>query len=185
MHDSTSWYPSEADDQGWVKYTELRKAAETLSLERFVLAYPRPALIVQLPDEAVASDDAPGESGVQLLTMMVSGGGIIRYLSRVAFVCKRPGKPFAHLIAIGRSSSNDISMTVESLSKVHGYLVPEADGSTRYTDHGSTNGSHLNGQRLAPKSKALLSDGDRLQLGLEVVLDYLEPASLHRRLTST
>ena len=90
-----------------------------------------------------------------------------------ALFLQRPGVPFAHLISIGRSTNNDITLAVESVSKVHGYLVNE-NGRVRFTDHGSTNGSKINGHRLETNKKYTLEDGDVLHLGLEAALEVLE-----------
>ena len=150
VHDG--WYCADADAQGFVSYDYIRREANRLSLEDFEASFPVPALMVVYRgvDQAENEGMDPGQSGVQLLTMSVKSASVLRYLSRVAFVCKRPGNPYAHLISVGRSVNNDISIKVDSVSKVHGYLVME-DGLWRFTDHGSTNGSRINGHDLVPK----------------------------------
>jgi pSer/pThr/pTyr-binding forkhead associated (FHA) protein len=55
----------------------------------------------------------------------------------------------------------------------------------RFTDHGSTNGSKLNGKKLEANQKYTLEDGDVLQLGLEVMLEFLGPEALYNRITKT
>jgi pSer/pThr/pTyr-binding forkhead associated (FHA) protein len=105
---------------------------------------------------------------------------ILRYLGRVAFVAKRPGNLFGHLISVGRSATNDITLAVDSVSKVHGYFVREGDGWS-FTDHSSTNGTTLEGQMLAPGNTYPLHDGVVLKLGVEAMLQYLSPESLYRK----
>ena len=179
------WYCADADEQGFVSYDFIRREATRLSEEEFVKAFPVPALMVVYRgvDQAENEGMEPGQSGVQLLTMSVKSAAILRYLSRVAFVCKRPGNPYAHLISIGRSVNNDITVGVDSVSKVHGYVVIE-DGECRFTDHGSTNGSRINGQDLEPGRKYALKDRDVLQLGLEVMLEVMHPGTLYQRANS-
>lgn len=183
VHDG--WYCADADAQGFVSYDYIRREANRLSLEDFEASFPVPALMVVYRgvDQAESEGMDPGQSGVQLLTMSVKSASVLRYLSRIAFVCKRPGNPYAHLISVGRSANNDISVGVDSVSKVHGYLVQE-DGRWRFTDHGSTNGSRINGHDLVPKEKYTLKDRDVLQLGLEVMFEFMDPGSLYLKARS-
>lgn len=181
MSEVAQWYSTEADEHGFLDFETLARQARSMDEAEFIAAYPRPALRVVYRGDGLADAEAPDQSGVQLLTVNVKSVGILRYLSRVAFVAKRPGVPFAHLISIGRSNNNDITLAVESVSKVHGYLVVE-DGRFRFTDHGSTNGSRLNGHSLETNKKYTMEDGDVLHLGLEAALEYLTPSSLYRKL---
>jgi hypothetical protein len=183
MSDRESWYPAGADRDGFVEYGELARRARELPAERFVREYPQPALLV-VYREGSEDDDAaldPQDSRVQLLTVSIKSAAILRYLNRVAFLAKRPGNRYAHLVSIGRSASNDITIGVDSVSKVHGYFVRQEAG-WGFTDHGSTNGSTLNGNAIAAGDTASLVAHDVLQLGLEVMLELLPPASLYERL---
>lgn len=184
--EAPSWHCADADEHGFVSYEYLQRRIVTSGREQFLQDFPAPALHVVYRGSAPTQDVFdPNQSGVQLLTVTVKSAGVLRYLGRVAFVCKKPGNPFAHLVSIGRSASNDITIAVESVSKVHGYLVREDDGVWRFTDHGSTNGSKLNGKKLEPNQKYTLEDGDILQLGLEVMLEFLRPQALYNRITKT
>ena len=175
------WVCPGADGDGFVPFRHLKRLAAEMSRDRFVREFPVPALRV-VDDVALASREPANrvDSGVRLLTETVQSAAILRYLTRVAFITKRPGNPFPHLVSIGRAATNDIAVRVDSVSKVHGYFVPEGE-SWSFTDHGSTIGSMINGQVLAAGEHYPLSDGDRLQLGLEVVLEFLAPESLHRK----
>lgn len=176
------WYCADADEHGFVSWDYVQKQAAGRTKEEFVEAFPVPALMVVYRgvDQAASEGMDPNQSGVQLLTVSVKSAAVLRYLSRVAFVCKRPGNPFGHLVSIGRSGNNDITLAVDSVSKVHGYVVVEGD-QRRFTDHGSTNGSRLNGEKLDPSRKVTLESGDVLQLGLEVMLEFLSPETLYER----
>lgn len=181
--DTAAWYCKEADEHGFVGFDHLTDIARSMDEADFVAAYPRPALRVVYRGDGSGEHADTERSGVQLLTVAVSSASVLRYLARVAFVAKRPGNPFGHLISVGRSSNNDITLAVESVSKVHGYLVVEEDR-YRFTDHGSTNGSKLNGHSLETNKKYTLEDGDVLHLGLEVALEFLLPASLYQKARS-
>ena len=178
------WAFPEANQDGFVAVTRMRKQVATLSADDFAAAFPMPALRSVDP-----ADSSTGirrllpvpDQGVQLLTQMVDGVEGLRYLGKLAFVTKRPGNPYPHLISIGRSKTNDITVGVSSVSKVHGYFVHDEDG-WKFTDHGSTNGSRLNRRKLDAKEKVLLEDGAVLQLGSDTAFQFHLPSSLYQRL---
>ena len=177
-----TWHHPNADSGGFVAFEDLQARARELNREEFVQELPVPALLViyREVDGSKNGSLEPSSQGVQLLTVSIKSASILRYLNRVSFVCKRPGNPFAHLISIGRSASNDIAIAVDSVSKVHGYFARENDDWC-FTDHSSTNGSLLNDQPVESGEKQVLGDGDFLQLGLEVTLEYFSPERLYDR----
>ncbi|MEM6453489.1 MAG: FHA domain-containing protein [Acidobacteriota bacterium] len=188
MNDANSdsgWRAPDADDSGFVPYDTLQRRARELGDEAFLRAYPHPALLVtqqgQLPRPGDIRSAASPDSGVQLLTMSVKSTAILSYLGKVGFVCKRPGNLFAHLISIGRSIRNDVIISVDTLSKVHGYFVHE-DNTWQFNDHGSTNGSLLNNRPLEPGVRLPLKSGDVLVLGPDVALEFLPADDLLARL---
>ena len=186
---STSrWSCPDADDHGFVPFELIKRRAHAGTREQFLADFPAPALLAVYtgagsePSAAGETFD-PNDSGVQLLTVSIKSTSVLRYLGRLAFVAKRPGNPFAHLVSVGRSATNDITVAVDSVSKVHGDFVRDGDGWS-FTDHESTNGSTLAGKELAPGGKYPLHDGAILQLGLETRLQYLSPDSLYRKAAS-
>ncbi len=180
---ATSWHYEGADPGGFVAFEDLQDRARQTPREQFLEEFRAPALLVvyRESDAQGGTLDPASGAGVQLLTVSIKSASILRYLNRVAFVCKRPGNPYAHQIFIGRSASNDIAIAVDSVSKVHGYFALEEE-LWCFTDRGSTNGSLLNDQPIRSGQKNVLRDGDMLQLGLEVTLEYLSPAKLYDRI---
>lgn len=178
------WYYAGVDEGGFVAFDDIKALAREMDPEEFERRFPVPALLVVYyePEESEEPLHASSQGGVQLLTMSIKSAAILRYLNRLAFLCKRPGNPYAHLVSIGRSASNDIAVAVDSVSKVHGYFALDGD-LWCFTDHGSTNGSFLNDQPLETGRKNTVADGDLLQLGLEVTLEYFSPARLYERAT--
>jgi hypothetical protein len=175
-----SWHYPGADPGGFVAFEALQERARQIDQEQFAEEFPVPALLViyREPDSSKSGVLDPASQGVQLLTVSIKSAAILRYLNRLAFVCKRPGNPFAHLISIGRSASNDISIGVDSVSKVHGYFAHDEAG-WHFTDHSSTNGSLINDKPLESGEKQILKEGDLLQLGLEVTLEYYNAPRLY------
>lgn len=184
MMDDNAWRAPDTDQQGFVNLTKLASQAANLRLDQFVLAYPVPGLlVVQREGDLGEREDGLGDqedSGVQLLTVSIKSAAILRYLNKVGFVCKRPGNPFAHLISIGRSVSNDLVVGIETVSKVHGYFVRDNDD-WFFNDRSSTNGSKINDLAIEPGVRTPLHDGDYLQLGLEVSFQFLLPPSLYHQ----
>ena len=196
------WHYQDADEHGFVSLERLAKLAQE-GRDHFLKAFPRPCLRVDLLEENASGPSIDQlldstDQGVQLLTVTIRSAGILRYLGKVAFVAKRPGNPYAHLISVGRSASNDISLSVESISRVHGYFVADDESSTgggeasadkessgwSFIDHGSTNGSRLDGQDLVSGQRYPLRDGAEIQLGLGALLEFLTPEGLYRRVES-
>jgi len=177
------WSCPAADEHGFVPFDLIRAKASSSTLEEFLQEFPMPALVTVFggtdPNQSGEAID-PTSSGVQLLTVSIKSTAILRYLGKLAFVAKRPGNPFAHLISVGRSTSNDITLSVDSVSKVHGYFVQEDPG-WRFTDHGSTNGSSVNGGEVESGEKVPLFDGSILKLGVEAMLEFVTPESLYQR----
>jgi pSer/pThr/pTyr-binding forkhead associated (FHA) protein len=68
-------------------------------------------------------------------------------------------------VVLGRASAADVVLPHPSVSTRHASI--EAEG-VRYTitDHGSLNGTWVNGQRIVSERKKPLRDGDRIDVGL-------------------
>src|SRR5687767_2555376 len=77
--------------------------------------------------------------------------------------------------SIGRGTDVDVVIDHPSVSRVHARLV--LDGSLRIEDLGSSNGTKVDGHRLAPGSVAPLGLGSVAEIG--TVLVCVRPASQH------
>ncbi len=66
---------------------------------------------------------------------------------------------------LGRRSGNQIVISDAFMSGRHADILCMEDGSAQLTDIGSTNGSFLDGQRLAPNAPVLLGEGTAFTLG--------------------
>jgi diguanylate cyclase (GGDEF)-like protein len=76
---------------------------------------------------------------------------------------------------LGRSADNTIQLPDASISRYHAFLGTDEEGQVRLTDLGSTNGTFLNNRRLPENTPVQVHDGDRLQLGANVILKYIRP----------
>lgn len=72
--------------------------------------------------------------------------------------------------SLGRSSENTFPLDDMTVSRRHAIVRMDEHGQVTVTDESSTNGTFLNGDRLAPGRTFPVEDGDRIQLGSGVVL---------------
>ena len=74
-------------------------------------------------------------------------------------------KPGGRRLNVGRASDNELTLTDASVSKIHGALLMTAEGTLLVADTGSTNGTYLNGRRIAYGESRLIEDGDVVGFG--------------------
>lgn len=67
--------------------------------------------------------------------------------------------------SVGRTKENDLRLDDASVSKMHAALVLNSDKNLMVADTGSTNGTFVNGERIAYGRAFVLNDGDRLKFG--------------------
>jgi signal transduction histidine kinase len=73
---------------------------------------------------------------------------------------------FSERVRIGRESGNDIQLHDTEVSRQHAEICP-ADNQSVLTDLGSSNGTHVNGERV---DRCVLSSGDQIQMGRTLLL---------------
>jgi diguanylate cyclase (GGDEF)-like protein len=74
---------------------------------------------------------------------------------------------------LGRSQDNGVQFTDPGISRQHATIVADGQGEPWVTDLDSTNGTFLNGERLAPHCPRRLRDGDRLRFGTSAVVKFV------------
>jgi len=75
---------------------------------------------------------------------------------------------------IGRTKENDIAIDDASVSKIHASLVLNAEGRLVLADTGSTNGTFINGRRIAYGKAEPLNEGDKVNFGtVEVTFQHV------------
>ena len=174
-----------ASKEGFLSRNVLGAQARAQTADVFTKVYAFPALHVV--DIMVGAPKSPGErdatvrAAPQLLTMLKGGANAFRYLHEIGFLVKRPGNPFPQFISVGRAANNDLVFAVDSVSKFHGYFTAD-NGQWALTDFRSTNGIEVNGKKVEPNVATPLKDGDRIRFGEHVCSEFLEPASLYKKL---
>lgn len=74
-------------------------------------------------------------------------------------------KPGGRRLNVGRAADNELTLNDASVSKIHAALLMTAEGTLLVADTGSTNGTHLNGRRIAYGESRLIEDGDVVGFG--------------------
>ena len=74
-------------------------------------------------------------------------------------------KPGGRRLNVGRASDNELTLNDASVSKIHGALLMTAEGSLLVADTGSTNGTYLNGRRIAYGESRVIEAGDVVGFG--------------------
>jgi len=74
-------------------------------------------------------------------------------------------KPGGKRLNVGRASDNELTLNDASVSKIHGALLMTAEGTLLVADTGSTNGTYLNGRRIAYGESRVIEDGDVIGFG--------------------
>jgi FHA domain-containing protein len=66
---------------------------------------------------------------------------------------------------VGRGTDNDLYLNHTSVSKIHAALKMDAQGTLLVADTGSTNGTHINGQRIPYGEARPIAEGDLVAFG--------------------
>ena len=74
-------------------------------------------------------------------------------------------KPGGRRLNVGRAADNELTINDASVSKIHAALLMTGEGTLLVADTGSTNGTYLNGRRIAYGESRLIEDGDVVGFG--------------------
>jgi hypothetical protein len=74
-------------------------------------------------------------------------------------------KPGGKRLNVGRASDNELMLNDASVSKIHAALLMTSEGTLLVADTGSTNGTYVNGRRIAYGESRLIEDGDVVGFG--------------------
>ena len=74
-------------------------------------------------------------------------------------------KPGGKRLSVGRVSDNELSLNDSSVSKIHAAITMNQQGTLMVADTGSTNGTFINGRRIAYGEARQIEDGDVVGFG--------------------
>lgn len=85
--------------------------------------------------------------------------------------------PASGRISVGRTGENGLQINDASISKIHATLALTHDGRLSVADTGSTNGTFINGERIAYGKANLLEKDDEVKFGLvDVKFEHIQRA---------
>jgi FHA domain len=100
---------------------------------------------------------APPMPDIQVIARVTTGQGT----REVPLIFKPGGKR----LNVGRASDNELQLNDTSVSKIHAALLMSSEGTLLVADTGSTNGTFINGRRIAYGESRLIEDGDVVGFG--------------------
>lgn len=74
-------------------------------------------------------------------------------------------RPGGKRLNVGRASDNELTLNDGSVSKIHAALLMTGEGTLLVADTGSTNGTYINGRRIAYGESRVIEDGDVIGFG--------------------
>lgn len=147
--------------------TEYKKELNRLGAEGFSRAYFQPVLVVLGMAGDVQSSRSDGGTSIIDMDGLFACG---RLTGRVFFVVK-PHNSVPGPITLGRTSENDIAIPEYSVSRKH-CIIARVGTEYRLTDMASTNGTTVDGVRLAPQKPMPLRGGETISLGRLMLVFY-------------
>lgn len=152
--------------------------------ETFLKEHALPLLVVEIKDERVGEGFGTKlvEGGEEALEPMTAPPTFTARSTHVFSVEKSDRNGFVDMIAVGRTSNNDIVIPDRSVSKFHAYFKKELFAE-RYmlVDGGSSNGTAIGTRRLTPRSSAPVPSGTRIWFGPLVRALFLDPGAFWDR----
>jgi len=100
--------------------------------------------------------------------------------ARVIEIGKRKDDVDSEVVSLGRAPDRDIVLYNKLVSRSHAKLyLPTPGQQCRLEDTGSTNGTYVNGQQLAPQDNYHLREGDSISFGPETKVIYFSSKAFH------
>jgi predicted component of type VI protein secretion system len=135
-------------------------------VDDFVREHPHPVLIGLGAIGGELQSNPTKAAGTMFLSLSAGGDGGDNgpFVNQVFNVQKVSRETPADGVYVGQSTENDIAVPHNSISKQHAHLV-FINELCALVDHGSTNGSYINGSRLEPGRPHSLKGGDIITIG--------------------
>lgn len=123
-----------------------------------------PGLKVEVPENAFPPEASPAEA-------------------KACFRFEIGGKPLERVVemkagdrrSVGRTKENDLALDDDSVSKLHASLLFNRDGELVVADTGSTNGTFVDGERIAYGKAIPVRPGQKLRFGsIDVAIEVIK-----------
>ena len=140
--------------------------------ERFVARYPHPWLVRE------SSERNPATSSDATMRMPAPAAAVQEDAGLA--IALEPARAGAAQVTLGRGHGCDVDLTEGTLSQLH-CAFHRSDAGWLIEDLGSTNGTWLDGVRLAPREPVPVADGQRIQTA-QLHFTFHDSTGLWRRL---
>ncbi len=146
----------------------------------FVATYKSPFLVtVEIMEDALPGGMTPEGTSAATVAQdpaKMRRASIAAREASVYPIAKRAGANKEVEICVGRSRDNDVWINDAEVSKHHARLY-EKKGEWTIVDHGSTNGTFINDQRIEAKKPVVVRTYDNVRLGRAAKMQFLDPES--------
>jgi pSer/pThr/pTyr-binding forkhead associated (FHA) protein len=138
-----------------LRVADLVDEAKRLSADAFAAAHPTPALLYNPPedDSARAFKTSVGPGPDERQEDVAIGPD-----TAVVFLAPREDSASHLRVTLGRATNVDVCLPYPKISKLHA-IFTWSEATYQVLDVGSTNGTYVNGKRLAPKTAEAIPDG--------------------------
>jgi hypothetical protein len=137
----------------------------------FARAHPHPWLV---------RESRPRQSAHTGATLLMPTPTLLSSEGLALAIALEPSRNGASQVTLGRGHACDVELEDGTLSQLHCVFLKGPEG-WRVEDLGSTNGTWLEGARLAHRQPVPLADGARIQAA-QVLLTFHDSSGLWRRL---
>ena len=162
----------------WLRIEDLRSDAARLSPEEFENRYGSAFLL--LSSTGFKQPKNASSTEVLLLDMDEEVGERTAGVSVRVMPIRAATSSLTHLITIGRTAKNDVTIADISVSRFHAFFKRNPAGGFQLHDAGSTNGTIVNESSVCTKEAGPPTDvksGDSIRFG-QVDATFLEAAAL-------
>jgi hypothetical protein len=166
--------PETAANQGTgVPLKALGKDARVLSAEEFEERHGSAFLLLTAAE--LRCSNGPASTEIRVVGLDEAAAEDTASLSLLVYPVRRTERSVGHLIAVGRTSNNDVVIPDVSVSRFHAFIKESADGRFQIQDAKSTNGTTVNRASVPAQGQGLameLKSGDNVRFG-QVELTFL------------
>jgi hypothetical protein len=170
---------------------EWQDLSRVLGREAFVARFRHPFLLMRqasparrpaAPEHGDVTDRFEFDTGVREPVVASATASPVRLVGgRIWPLVKGAQSPYRDYITVGRANNCDVVLLDPSVSKLHAYFCEPGPDQAVLVDHGSKNGTHVNGGRLDARSRRTVVSGDVLVFG-HVAAQFLGADRLFRLL---
>jgi hypothetical protein len=163
--------------QSQVHTIQAYTASAQLTLGEFVKLYPHPFLVHS--GGALRSVDRSQTRGLTVDRIMVEGKAGPPKVSDNFFAGELRSRDGEKIVTVGVSSTCDVVIDDQSLSKQHAWFERTSNGNWRVWDNDSLAGTQVNDKAIEPGEPKIVVTGDKITFGY-VDVTFLTPDAFHR-----